>query len=621
MRFMRSNNKKSFAARLVLLAAIFVTIMSTALNVNVGAATYSNGQAYTDKPDVRLSRNDMNPVKANEEFILTLKLDNVSPAYSVSRGKLTVHPSDGLTLMEQSNIFFIDGKGIPVHGSTTVPIKLKAADKLLSDNISVSVSFEFTYWGSDGMASGSENYSINVPAKKSGESSDAGAPVMQIVRAKMDPVKAKGEYELELKIKNSNKKVAAKNVKITMSAGAGFSLTTRASNKFVSSISNDEPYILPVKIKTNKTIEAESLELNVNLSYTYDQNGNTAQASDSEKIIIPSVPDSKADEEGGGFTPNIIIDSYNYGEKVEAGSTFNLKLGFKNTSKSTVVENIVLSINTGEGISVASSSNSFYFEKLGAGSVQPLEVQLKAWEEANSAAAVLTINFTYEYRSAKNVIKGSASESISIPVVQPDRFELSDFTTPSDIFVNEEAYISIPYVNKGKATTSNINAIVEGEGFECLSRQIWVGNAASGMSGSIDIILTPYQEGDLVAKVKVEYEDANSEKKEYTVELPFYAQPQIINTPMEEPDVSTDTGSDNPLIKILIIAGISVAVLAALIVVIVLLSKRASAKRRERLSKMYDWAMTPAENGDTKEEKIASLNKEASENNDEAKLL
>lgn len=600
--------------KLIFSILLLVVFVSFGVNLRVEAAGVTGA---ADKPDIRISRTDMSPVKEKEEFVLQLKLDNLSPAYSIVKGKLTVTVPEGLSIRDQSNIYYIDGSGIPVHGSNTVDIKLKAGDKISSESLQLGINLEYQYWGREGLTGGSEAYTILLPAQKSPDKTDSkdnkGAPIIQVIREKLDPIKEKESYEFDIKIKNVNEKVKAKNVKVTMTAGSGFTVKGRSSNRFIKEISYDEPYTIPVKIKANKSIEAESLELTVNLTYSYDQGGTLTQGSDSEKISLPAVitPPKKDEQTEGNnkLTPNMIVSSYSYGDKVEAGSNFDLSLSFKNTSKDTSIENIVVSMNTGEGISVSSSSNSFYFDKLGAGAQLPLTVGLKAWEEAKSAAAVLTINCNYEYRVGKNITKGSTTEAISIPVIQPDRFELGKPENVPELTVGEEGYISVPYVNKGKATTSNISATLEGEGFESLSKEIWVGNCNSGANGSIDLILTPTQPGEITAKLIVEYEDPNSEKKKEEVELSFFAQEMYVEPPTDMmPEDVMPEQSSNPKMKLIIISSVVAVTLIVLIIVIKKLKKHSNAKRMERLSHMYDWALSAEEKSesnipDTKEVK------------------
>ncbi len=585
------NFKKTILGICLTIAVIFVAAaFSTA---TVEGYNPDAGVPYTDKPDIRLTRMDMPPIKAGETFTLSLKLSNISPAYSVNRGKLTLIVPESISILDSSNSFFLDERGIPLKSSTTLDIKMKASDKILTESIQIGASLDYTFWGRDGMSSGTENYMILVPSKKTDETSAKTAPVLQVVRDKIDPVEAQKTYDLDLKIKNINT-TKAENVKITFTQGAGFTVKTRTSNKFVKEISKDEPITIPIKIKTAKNIETDSLELTVNLSYTYkggEASGNSS-ISGAEKIIIPAKPTTDGKDEGSMLTPNLIVSEYNYGKKVEAGRKFDLSLKFRNTSKVSGVENLVVSMNTGEGVSIAESSNSFYFEKLGINGEIPLKVKLKAWEEAKSAAAIVTINFNYEYKNGKNIVKGTTTENISIPVVQPDRFELSDVTNEETCFVGQETTFSIPYVNKGKAVTSNISAKITGEGFDTLSKEVWIGNCASGASGNIDIIITPNMTGESVAKVKVEYEDANGEKKTKNVEISFMAEEQIIEQPKINPEeLPQEEPKMDPRVKIAIICVIIIAVLIVLIIVIKKLKKKAEAKRMERLSKMYDWAM------------------------------
>ena len=67
----------------------------------------------------------------------------------------------------------------------------------------------------------------------------------------------------------------------------------------------------------------------------------------------------------GAPTPNIILTNYTYGDKVSAGQVFPLNMEFMNTSQGTPIENVVISLETGEGLSINSSSNTFYVPKMG----------------------------------------------------------------------------------------------------------------------------------------------------------------------------------------------------------------------------------------------------------------
>lgn len=162
-------------------------------------------------------------------------------------------------------------------------------------------------------------------------------------------------------------------------------------------------------------------------------------------------------------TPNIIIRNYSYGEKVTAGQVFDLEMEMTNTSSVTAAENVVVSLDTGEGISINSSSNTIYIPKLDAGAAKKQSIKVQALFQSKLQSPKITISFKYEYLDGKERKQATSSETIAIPVYQPDRFELKSPVYSENFRQNEEATISIPYVNKGRGQVFNVEAKLEGD--------------------------------------------------------------------------------------------------------------------------------------------------------------
>ncbi|WP_288162322.1 hypothetical protein [Dubosiella newyorkensis] len=234
---------------------------------------------------------------------------------------------------------------------------------------------------------------------------------------------------------------------------------------------------------------------------------------------------------GGGFegssqtiktaAPNLIVKKYSYGkDPIYAGKEFQLSLEFFNTSKTLACENIVVSLETGDGLSIANSSNTFYFESLGAQASKTIDLTMKALSIEKNMSAVIDVNFRYDYVADQERINQTMAEKISIPIYLKDRFEIQDPTLPEMASVGSECVVSFNYVNKGKSTLSNVEAKVEGD-IPALQKVQNVGNIDPGTSGSIDVILTPDQPGIQKATILLSYENANEElvEKKFPIEL------------------------------------------------------------------------------------------------------
>ncbi|WP_288158409.1 hypothetical protein [Faecalibaculum rodentium] len=230
-------------------------------------------------------------------------------------------------------------------------------------------------------------------------------------------------------------------------------------------------------------------------------------------------------------TPHIIISKYTYGgESVQAGKKFDLSIEFRNTSKSLAVENILMSVETEEGLTITNSSNTFFFENLGAGAVRSQKIPMKALNMNKSSSPSCTVSFTYEYVDGDQRLEKTAQERIAIPVTEPDRFELEAPKDLTPAVAGQEYTLSVPYNNKGKGTVYNLEAYVEGD-MTTLSPKQNLGNIDSGRSGSIDLILTPQEAGDHTFKAVIAWENTAGDEVKKSFELTLPVQENIPAAP------------------------------------------------------------------------------------------
>ena len=283
-----------------------------------------------------------------------------------------------------------------------------------------------------------------------------------------------------------------------------------------------------------------------------------------------------ADGANGGATqiagpvPNIIIPNFSSGaSSVSVGSDFNLSFTFQNMGK-VAIDNLVVTVDGGESFAIAGGTNTFYFDTLYAGWAMTQSLPMQALSSAKSGAQGVTVSFKYEYVDGGVRSASSSDIKISVPVSQPDRFQLTDPVLPEHVNTGEENTITMDYVNKGKGDISNVEATIEGEGIESSVKTQYVGNVASGANGSIGFAFTPTTAGDISAKLRVTYED--SDGKTQTKEFPITISAQE-PAPMDHGNIDPDTGLpyDDPSASQQ--AGFPlwgwVAIVAAIVVVIV----------------------------------------------------
>ena len=225
--------------------------------------------------------------------------------------------------------------------------------------------------------------------------------------------------------------------------------------------------------------------------------------------------------------PNVIVTNFSYGDgtsAVAAGSTFALTFSFTNTSTSLAVENLVVSVDTGDQFTIANGTNTFYSASLGANATQQQTLNLKAIAGEKAATGSISISFKYEYVENQERKTANTDVKLTVPVYQPDRFELTAPAAPDYAAVGSETTLALAYVNKGKSAVSNVAVSITGDGISTETPQVNVGNIESGKSGNIGMAFTPTQSGTLNLTLTVEYENANDETVTKTFPVTFEVQ-------------------------------------------------------------------------------------------------
>ena len=357
-----------------------------------------------------------------------------------------------------------------------------------------------------------------------------------------------------------------------------------------------------VTVKAPDKIESQMQTIDASLSFYYD-NGTQltgGSASGSVNVLSTVTKDTKDEETIASPTPIVILSKYNYGgSSVAAGSSTNLSFSFTNTSKTIKIENVMVTVTGGQDLMLNGSTNTFYFESVAASGSKTVTVPMKAAQLISASAQDVKIDVTYEYVDQNARKSGNATLSLSVPLYQPDRFEMSEPTSSYTGYVGEETSLTIDYVNKGKSAINNVEATISGD-IDTPTAYQRVGTIDGGKNGTIAFAVTPQLEGENQVKIVITYEDSNGNTKERVFEA-------TVEAMAYEP---TDPGTDDPGMidpepahtfpwKYVIIA--VVAALIVLLIVLRIRKKKAKQKAEQALWDKWD------------EEELAEEKQEAAE--------
>lgn len=301
-----------------------------------------------------------------------------------------------------------------------------------------------------------------------------------------------------------------------------------------------------------------------------------------------------------GPVPNIIITNFAYGgDSVAAGSKFNLDFTFQNKGQ-VAVTNMVVTVDGAEGFAIAGGTNTFYVDALWAGYSMTQTVPMQALASAKSGAQPVTVNFRYEYVDAGARSSSQSDVKISVPISQPDRFEISDPVVPDQVIAGQENTVTMEYVNKGKGDIANVEATMEGEGFDATMKTQYVGNVASGATGTIGYAFTPHASGELKTTLKVTYEDSDGQTK--TKEFPLTM--SVADAPAADQPGASDSvegrGSDRGLpVPAYVAIAVGVVAVIAAIVLLVRRRRKQKAKKNDIDEDWDDWSEGKDDKTDT----------------------
>lgn len=269
-------------------------------------------------------------------------------------------------------------------------------------------------------------------------------------------------------------------------------------------------------------------------------------------------------------TPNLVLRESSYGtEAVVAGSPFTLSVTPYATAGEEPLSDVIVSVTLPDGITLTGGSLSSYV-----GSMSPRSTCNVSFAVLPSAAytggvANITVNMTGTGTETGTAVTGTGT--ISVPITQPDRFEITSMELSDTIYLGETTSITLNVVNKGRNPVANLEASISGENLGVSVSTQYIGNVNAGTENSVDFDLTPQQAGEMTGTITLTYEAADGTTKTLTQdfsttvqEMPVYDDPTMMDPGLVEPEQPQGL----PVWGIVLIVAGVVAVIAVVIVVV-----------------------------------------------------
>jgi len=294
--------------------------------------------------------------------------------------------------------------------------------------------------------------------------------------------------------------------------------------------------------------------------------------------VAPPAPEQPKPPEPGpppiDRETDFVLKDARFGDgTVYAGDEFALSVTILTTNGTFPVENVSVTFTPPEQFTLAGGASVVYIGTMAPNTTRSVSILLFPSANIAEGSYPVSVSVTGVNQQPGMAPPGGGQMTVSIPVLQPERFEIFDAMLPTDLTAGVDdglGFSTVTLVNKGKGTVANVTVEISGDGLRTDVGRQYLGNVAGGEQKVADFILYADFAGEIEGKVLVLYENVRGEQKtlerDFTVlvsegffEDPGWGGPEFI--PPEEP-VSTGP----PTWLWIVIAAAAAAVAAVLLV-------------------------------------------------------
>lgn len=246
----------------------------------------------------------------------------------------------------------------------------------------------------------------------------------------------------------------------------------------------------------------------VTIRATYEENGVYGECTFNAYVYVK---DGYIQESA----PSLMVESYGlYVDdemvtSVEAGSDVVLKITLKNNAVKDIIYKTVATLKLADANSLILSqgySDAAYVRSIPAGQTADIEYHITARASAAVGPSAATITLVYENQ---DVIQGSATSNIQIPIKQPMELQLDTPVVYGTPVQGEPLAVSLNIVNLGRSRAYNIRIV----GMDGINMQdaYFGGDILAAGTLNADLTVIPNKSGTFTGTLVVQYEDADGE--------------------------------------------------------------------------------------------------------------
>ena len=307
---------------------------------------------------------------------------------------------------------------------------------------------------------------------------------------------------------------------------SSFSIKKQSDMK-ITNVSGSAPYTYTITF-TGLTYTGVGETLGFNITYS-----GVATPMDYCKIILSQCTEyvEQPPDDNNSTTPPSGPDTFfilkdvwfgdGGGEPVYAGRPCTLTATILATNGASSVDNVTATFSLPQELTFAEGSSVVYIGAVSPGSSTAVTTVLLPAANIPEGSYSVSIDISGVSRQSGQLVS-SPLMTVSVPVLQPERFEIFNTSLPTDLMAgidNGMGYGSVTFVNQGRGGVSNVVFEIIGNGLRTEEGRQFVGNIGPGEQRSVDFNLLADMAGQIEATVLAVYENARGE--EQVLDYPF----------------------------------------------------------------------------------------------------
>ncbi|HWQ58770.1 MAG TPA: hypothetical protein VN540_07085 [Clostridia bacterium] len=254
--------------------------------------------------------------------------------------------------------------------------------------------------------------------------------------------------------------------------------------------------------------------------------------------------------------PKLIVEKYSVSsDKIYAGEEFEVYFTIKNTSSAEAVKNIQISISdtaeTGKILPAKGGSNTIYIDRIDAGESYDVTYKMQSSSDIDPKAYKLGVAMAYE--GAKNVAPYTASDTISVTIMQKIRLKFDTPVFYDEFYVGQTCGVYLAMYNMGRSSVYNCMVSLEGDGLQ-MEETFFGGTVSSGGTMSADFNIITNTPGQIEGFIIVTYEDSLGEQMEERIPISIYVNDmgggEVIDPGVVDPGLGGKPGMEEPGIDV-----------------------------------------------------------------------